>query len=148
MKRYTSSANVAASAGSGSVAILTQSWCSWSALRDSSAAWLTITSATSGAGSGSLSYSVTSNNTLNPRTGTLHISGQPLRLLGRDVRPRMSRSAALLISFAHASDRGTVPARIGDHCRTLGMGAVFNSVVTTGTPFLKTISIFPSQAGS
>ena len=47
------------SGGSGSITVTTQSGCAWSA--SSGVSWITITSGSSGTGSGTVAYSVTSN---------------------------------------------------------------------------------------
>lgn len=68
------SASYAANASSGSVAVTASSGCSWTAT--SNASWLTITSGSSGSGSGNVGYSVAANTTSSPRTGTLTIAGR------------------------------------------------------------------------
>lgn len=67
-------ASYAANASSGSVAVTASSGCSWTAT--SNASWLTITSGSSGSGSGNVGYSVAANTTSSPRTGTLTIAGR------------------------------------------------------------------------
>jgi probable HAF family extracellular repeat protein len=60
--------------GKGTVAVTTQTGCSWSAV--SGANWVTIPSgSSSGSGSGSVSFNVATNTGV-PRTGTLTIAGQ------------------------------------------------------------------------
>ena len=66
-------ASLSQGGGTGSVSVSTPSECSWVAT--SSAGWITITSASSGAGSGTVSYSVTANSGPQ-RSGTISISGQ------------------------------------------------------------------------
>ena len=66
-------ANVAASGGTGSVNVTTQSGCSWTAV--SNDAWIHVTSGGSGTGSGTVNYSV-DENTGSARTGTMTIAGQ------------------------------------------------------------------------
>ncbi|QTD52063.1 pre-peptidase C-terminal domain-containing protein [Sulfidibacter corallicola] len=68
------SADVAGTGGTGSVAVTTEDGCSWTAT--SNAGWLTITSGSSGSGSGSVSYSAAANAGNDARTGTLTIAGQ------------------------------------------------------------------------
>ena len=62
------------SGGTGSVSVTTQSECSWTAT--SNASWITITSGSSGIGSGTVDYSVSANITTSQRTGTMTIAGQ------------------------------------------------------------------------
>ena len=64
-------------AGSGTSSVTTTAGCSWTAV--SNAAWITITSGTSGTGSGTVYYSVAANSG-GPRTGTLTIAGQTVTI--------------------------------------------------------------------
>ncbi len=65
--------NVAASGGTGTVALSTQAGCRWSA--SSNASWITVTSGASGTGNGSVGFGVAAN-TGAARTGTLTIGGR------------------------------------------------------------------------
>jgi hypothetical protein len=58
--------------GTGSVAVTTSMGCSWTAA--SNASWITVTSASSGSGSGTVNYKVAA--TPKSRSGTLTIAGQ------------------------------------------------------------------------
>ena len=60
--------------GTGQVTVTGTSGCLWSAA--SNAAWVTVTSGSSGTGSGTVGYSVTANSGTAERTGTLTIAGQ------------------------------------------------------------------------
>lgn len=68
------SQSIAASGGSASTGISTQTGCSWTAA--SNVSWLTIPSTSSGTGSGTVSYSVAANSATTSRTGTITIGGQ------------------------------------------------------------------------
>lgn len=61
-----------AAGGSGSIAVSTQN--AWTATSNDS--WITIGSGASGAGNGSVVYSVAQNNTGAPRTGTITVAGK------------------------------------------------------------------------
>ncbi|MBI1760580.1 MAG: BACON domain-containing protein [Acidobacteria bacterium] len=63
-----------ATGGSGSVAVTAQGGCTWTAT--SNAGFLTITAGSSGAGNGTVSFSVAPNTSQNARTGTLSVGGQ------------------------------------------------------------------------
>ncbi|MEP7338993.1 MAG: BACON domain-containing carbohydrate-binding protein [Acidobacteriota bacterium] len=63
-----------AAGGNGSVAVTSASGCSWTAA--SGADWLTITAGASGAGNGTVSFTVAANTLLNARTSNLTIAGQ------------------------------------------------------------------------
>lgn len=74
-----SSQSFSAGAGAGSVAIAAGlSGCGWTAV--SNASWITLTSPAAGTGSGSLSYAVSANTDLQPRSGTISIGGQTLQV--------------------------------------------------------------------
>jgi endo-1,4-beta-xylanase len=62
-----------AEGASGTVAVTTDSWCSWTAA--SNDAWITVTGGASGTGDGTVSYSV-AGNPGGARTGTVTIAGQ------------------------------------------------------------------------
>jgi uncharacterized protein (TIGR03437 family) len=64
-----------AAGGTGSVALTTDpASCAWTAT--SNAEWITITSGASGAGNGTINFTVAPGNSGNPRTGTLNIAGR------------------------------------------------------------------------
>ena len=63
---------------SGSVSVITGSSCAWTAT--SSVAWITVTSGASMSGLGSANYTVASNGTGTPRTGTLTVAGQTVTI--------------------------------------------------------------------
>jgi hypothetical protein len=67
------SQNIVASGGTGSVGVTTQAGCPWTA--SSGAAWMTITSGSSGTGNGTVNYSVASNTSSTSRTTTSMIAG-------------------------------------------------------------------------
>src|SRR5215212_8054948 len=63
-----------AGGGTGSVSVTTSAGCSWSAV--SNATFITITSGSSGTGSGTVNYSVAANGGTGSRTGTMTVAGQ------------------------------------------------------------------------
>ncbi len=65
-----------ASGGTASVAVSTQSGCSWSAA--SGISWITIVSGGSGTGNGTVGYTVSPNSTTSTRTAAVTIAGQIL----------------------------------------------------------------------
>jgi hypothetical protein len=69
-----SSISVGSDAATGNFSIAATSACSWSAT--SGAPWLTMTSATSGSGNGTIAYSVAANPNTSSRTGTISVGGQ------------------------------------------------------------------------
>lgn len=71
--------------GSGSVNISGGAVCSWTAA--SNASWISITSAASGSGSATVTFSVAANNGAAARTGTLSIAGQTYTVTQTGVSP-------------------------------------------------------------
>jgi C1A family cysteine protease len=72
---YSLSQFFTASGGVGSVKVTTPSECSWTAVSND-ASWITIISGSDGTGSGTVTYSVSPNNSNPSRTGTLTIADQ------------------------------------------------------------------------
>jgi len=68
------SATFGSSGGASNMTVVDSGGCSWNAT--SSVPWIVITSGGSGVGNGTVTYSVSSNTSINARTGTLTIVGQ------------------------------------------------------------------------
>lgn len=68
------SQSFSSSAGSGSVTVTTQSGCSW--IASSGVSWLTITSGASGAGNGTVKYTVAANTSSSARSAGLTIASK------------------------------------------------------------------------
>lgn len=79
-----------ATGGSGSVAATAQGGCTWTAT--SNAGFITITSGSSGAGNGTVNFSVAANASQNARTGTLTIGAQTFTVTqsGENPLPTLS----------------------------------------------------------
>jgi hypothetical protein len=67
------SISVGAAASNGSVNVITQPGCAWTAA--SNVSWLSITSGSSGSGNGTVNFAVAANTSSVPLTGTLTIAG-------------------------------------------------------------------------
>jgi hypothetical protein len=74
-----------ASGGKGTVAVSTQSGCAWS-VATGAAPWITISSGSSGAGSGTVGYRVYSNTSYYSRTAAWTIAARPSRSRRRGAR--------------------------------------------------------------
>lgn len=68
------SADVPATASSGSVTVTSASGCAWTAVSNSG--FITVTSGATGTGNGTVTYDVAANTTAASRTGTIAIAGQ------------------------------------------------------------------------
>ncbi|MBK6424872.1 MAG: S8 family serine peptidase [Blastocatellia bacterium] len=107
------SASPAAGATTGTVSVTAGTGCTWTAT--SNAAWLTITSGTSGSGNGSVGYSVAAN-TGAARSGTLTIAGQTFTVnqaAGASCTYSISPTSA---SPAAGATTGTVTVTAGAGC--------------------------------
>jgi hypothetical protein len=91
------SANFTVSGGTGSVSVTTQAGCPWTA--SSGAAWMTITSGSSGTGNGNVNYSISSN------TGSSRTSGSTIA--GRVFTVTQSGATTYTIT-ASAGTGGTI----------------------------------------
>src|SRR5437867_642591 len=74
----TTSASVPSTPTTGSLSVITGTSCSWTAV--SNVPWITITGGASGAGIGTVTYSVATNTGSSARTGTLTIGGQTVTI--------------------------------------------------------------------
>ncbi|MEZ5351927.1 MAG: BACON domain-containing carbohydrate-binding protein [Bryobacteraceae bacterium] len=68
------SANPTAAGGASSVNVITTTGCPWTAV--SSAAWITVTSGSSGNGNGTVGYTVAANPSVSPRSSAITIAGK------------------------------------------------------------------------
>jgi hypothetical protein len=91
--------------GTGSVGVTTQSGCSWTAVSNSS--WITITSNSSGTGSGTVNYSVASNTSTSARTGTITIAGRTFTVSQEELTTLLwngvPQSGSITGSSAHSN---------------------------------------------
>ena len=72
---------IAATGGTGSIAVTAPTGCAWSAQSD--AAWVRLTSGTTGTGSGSVAYTVGSNAGTTTRSASIVIAGQTVKVTQR-----------------------------------------------------------------
>jgi len=86
-----SSASYSSSGGSGSVNVTAGSSCAWTA--GSNDSWITITAGSSGAGHGTVSYSVAANTSSSALTGTVTVAGQTFTIIVSGVQCTYGLSA-------------------------------------------------------
>jgi hypothetical protein len=97
-----SGASYPATGGSGSVALTADSQCPWTA--DSVSGWITITSAASGTGSGTVGYGAQPNPTSNVRTGIVTVAGQTFRVTqDANIVPQVTVSVVAPITWPVAT---------------------------------------------
>lgn len=138
-----SSATVAQAATTGSVTVtLPSSACAWTAA--SNASWITVTSGSSGTGSGTVSYSVselTSSNSSYPsRSGTVTIAQQTFTLT--QTAPSCGSSSVTLsptsASFTGAGGTGTVSVTIPAGCAWDVLPNITTNWITIQSPGVRT----------
>ena len=112
-----------ASSSDSSASVDTGSGCSWTA--SSNASWLTVTSGTNGTGYGIVNYSIQSNSTTSPRTGTLSIAGQTLTVTQAGAAPTCS------YAISPASASVTANGGVGSVGVTSGSGCAWTAVSNT-----------------
>src|SRR6185436_203558 len=128
------SQSFASAGGGGSVAVTTQAGCAWTAT--SNAPWITITSGSSGTGSGGVNYSVANNPSTSSRMGTLTAAGQTFTVTQNGV----SSGCSLSISpsskaFLAAAGASTVNVTLvaGSGCTWTAVSNVPWITVTSGS---------------
>jgi hypothetical protein len=126
------SANVAASGGNGNIALtVSPSTASWTAV--SSVPWITITSAKSGTGSATVSYSVSANSTSAARTGTLTIAGLTFTLNQAGVASACSFQLSLgPVTSTRQGFVGTVSVTTGSGCKWTAASEASWLTITAG----------------
>ncbi|MGZ5432091.1 MAG: BACON domain-containing protein [Thermoanaerobaculia bacterium] len=67
---------IPASGGTNTIGVTTRDDCTWSASVSATATWITIISGQSGAGNGTVTYSVAPNSSTSSRTGTMTVAGR------------------------------------------------------------------------
>jgi hypothetical protein len=80
--------------GAGTVDVITQAGCDWTA--HSNNTWITITSGSSGAGSGTVNYSVAANPGPGSRTGTITVTGDA----GQTLTHTVNQSAPQICEYS------------------------------------------------
>jgi hypothetical protein len=120
-----------AGAETGSVALTTQTGCTWSAT--SSDSWITITSASNGTGSASINYAVAANPATSPRIATLTIAG--LAFTVSQAGATVSRQVRVVSASAASGSTVRVPIQLlaqGNE-NALGFGLSYDATLLTFT---------------
>jgi hypothetical protein len=124
-----------ATAGSGEIAITVNPDCPWTAA--SSAAWFALTSATSGSGSGSITYAVTQNTLASSRTATATVGDQSVWIT--------QQAAGVDSNFAIDPTHATVAASGGSG--QVAVNAVVSAAWTTSNFAPSWLSILSGASG-
>jgi hypothetical protein len=118
------SQNFVSAGGSGTVNVTTQAGCAWSAV--SNDGFITINSGASGTGNGTVSYTVTTNISAAPRTGTMTIAGQTFTVT-QDAAP-----GACVYSISPTSQNFTIVGGNGNVAVTATAGCAWTAISNAG----------------
>jgi hypothetical protein len=109
------SRSISAQGGTGSITVSMPPGCSWTAT--SNASWIRITSGASGSGNGGVSYSVASNTSTSPRSGTISVAGLTFTIDQSGASSTCSYSiSSTSASFSAAGGNGSVGVTAGSGC--------------------------------
>ena len=133
------SASAAAGGGTGSVTVNATAGCPWMAV--SNAAFMTITSGFTGAGNGTVNYSVAANAGANQRIGTITIAGQTFTVTQNGTAPTLSLDKTGLQFAAISTGSSFVQQTASQSVRISQSGA--GPVAWTATPSQPWITVTP-----
>ena len=110
----------------GLVSVAAPSGCSWQVENPNS--WITITTLTSGDGSGSFGYLVAANPGLTPRTGVLAVNGQPFTVTQQSCSYTLTPSSR---GHSYLGQTGSVSVTAGGICEwTVGNSSGWLTIVS------------------
>ena len=126
----TPSLSFAANGGTGSVAVTTASGCAWTATSDR--AWMSITSGSSGTGSGTVSVAVGPNSAAAERAATLTVGGQAIAVR-QDAAQCEIRLSSTSAAFAKDAANGAFTVSATESCAwTVTSRAAWLTIVSGG----------------
>jgi hypothetical protein len=126
----TPSSTVAASGGSISVAITTESECSWTAT--TSVSWMTLASSASGQGSSSVNVQISPNPVAATRMGSVTVNDQPLGIVQAAASCQFSLASSSQ-PIASAGGSGTIAVTATPGCTWSVTGLPSWITITSGT---------------
>ncbi len=109
-----SSTNATPSAVTNTVAMVASSGCAWTATPNGS--WIMIASGASGTGSGTITYILAANSTVNQRTGTITAAGQTFTITQAGLVPCSYSISPTSGTFAAAGGTGNVAISTAGGC--------------------------------
>jgi hypothetical protein len=119
---------VVSAGGPASTAVTTAAGCTWTAT--SNAAWITITSGSSGSGNGTVNYSSAANTTTAQRTGTLTVAGKTVTVT--QSAPCTFTVSPTSQSFAAAGGTATVTVTTAAGCTWTAASSATWLTITAG----------------
>lgn len=122
-------ASIAAQASTNTIGVTAPAGCSWTASESST--WISITSGASGSGNGTITYSVTANSSITPRTATITAAGQSFTVTqaGQTCDYTLSPTSA---SVAGTSSTGSVAVGALAGCPWTATSGVSWATITSG----------------
>ena len=125
------SQNFGSNGGAGTITVSTQSGCSWTA--GESLSWVTITSGSSGSGSGTVRFNVSANSATSARNGTISVAGKTFSI-SQDGTTSCSYSISPTSnSFSAAGGTGTVSVTTTTGCSWTASSNTVWITVTSGS---------------
>jgi hypothetical protein len=127
------SVSVAANGGPASVSVTAVAGCSWTV--SSNAAWIVVTSAGSGSGDGSVTFSVAANADTAPRTGTVTVADYVVSVMQAAAEPPPPCTfsvSPLRQSFGKGTGTGTISVTTSAPCAWTATSSVAWIAITAG----------------
>ncbi len=125
------SKNFPSSGGFDSVAVSANTGCAWTA--SSNAAWITITSGSSGSGNGTVAYNVSQNTATTQRTGTMTIAGQTFTVTQDAAASCTFALSPTSKQFQSSGGSGSVNITTTSDCNWTAAGNVAWITITSNT---------------
>jgi hypothetical protein len=125
------SVSVGSVGGAGNFSITANNGCAWTAT--SSAAWLTMTSGTSGSGNGAIAYSVAANTTTAPRSATITLGGRTFTVTQAGLACTFTLSSTSLSVPSNASNGSIQVTSVAGCSWTAASGAPWITVTSGGS---------------
>lgn len=117
-------------AATGTIAVSAEAGCGWTA--SSGASWITITSGSTGSGSGSISYAVDANTSMAPRTATITAAGQIFTIIQSGISCSFAIAPASQ-AVGSGAQTGTVSVTASSGCTWTAASNVSWITVTSGS---------------
>lgn len=108
------SRNFGSSGGSGTISVVTQTGCPWTATE--SLSWTSISGGSSGNGSGTVSFTVSSNGSTNSRSGIIQVAGKTFSIFQAGADPCSYSISPTSKSFGSSGGTGTVSVSTASGC--------------------------------
>ncbi|MEW6127725.1 MAG: BACON domain-containing carbohydrate-binding protein [Acidobacteriota bacterium] len=124
-------ATYTASGGAGNFSVTTTAGCNWTAVSNDS--WLTITSGSSGTGSGAVNYTVAVNPGTTERQGTITVQGQTFTVTQSGAASCTYQVSSTYFAFTKPGGARTITVTTGSSCNWTASSPVTWVTITSGS---------------